>query len=188
MADEKLEKCVSSIFHEIVNYSKKNELQIEMKQILLQKRQRCSSHSEYMNTLIRNIAYTVETTSVIVQILKESIVQKQYVRPQNYVELINQAQQNIRAVMEDQLLPQYREQISKGIINNQDLSAKAEMIYSTTKVTNDYLLVFMDIFMETSNAFFTSDLFNYSSERVGQVVLNTASFHAAVIFDGVSFG
>ncbi|BCB05770.1 hypothetical protein [Bacillus sp. KH172YL63] len=179
-----INQLMGSIFISLTSNIDKEAVKKNSDQSLKVKRTKYVDDDLYMNSLISNIAFHIETTRAMHTIIERLIKDSKY----PYFPGINKAMEVAQDYIEqemDSLKPQYFKVISKTDKHEEKIVI-LEQLYTSSKVEQDLTYIFLKAFGEISNRELFKFMLDSSSEQTIDLLRKYSSFHALLLLDGFS--
>lgn len=182
--NEENNKLIASIFSKIAGNIDSYQFQIQVNQVLLQKRQRATSTNEYIVSLINNVTFYIEMEKEMNKILALMLNSENIPSPENLENQLVRIKTDLKHLVPT--VAQQNRQIynSKYETNNQIVEA-LQFDYAYHSLKQNLMITLLDIL--TSNPDTTRELFNSPATYIINVTNNYINTYINMKLENLRF-
>lgn len=164
----------------------KNKIQVGIKEILLKKRKRNNSNSDYFQTLVRNITFLEESSQMLNSVLLVLLKQQSFLSIQEFNYQVSSMMEKINSKENlKEKIPIYQKEIEGNTMQNK--IETAELFYGLTYLKKEIILTYILIFLDPQNRKFMKNYYLYNPKHVVNEVNKYAQNFSSMLLDNISF-
>lgn len=182
--DEKISKLYGQLFNQFSDDINSFQFQTEINQVLLTKRQRVANSEEYINILISNVTYFIETEKAVLKIIKEVFESKALPNYNNLEEKVFNAQNLIKQKMPEYSAESKQVYNEKYKTNNQKVEA-LQFDYAYHSLINNWTIDMIGVL--SNNPDFVKQLFAGSADSNIETLKKYLQLHANAKLENITF-
>jgi len=179
---ELLTKQTAGVINAVTKQPKweKEALLTGIQKILVEKREKVESDEEYLEGLLKNVAFYINHTNGMNNFFFQSIDKETFYTPDSFKVYLSNMRTMVKNPEELQkMMEKQRDYVLKGE-TLEERARHAELGYMTTKIVNDLLLDFLTTFYHPNNRDHMKPFMEYSAKVVVETVFKFCNTYAAL--------
>jgi hypothetical protein len=173
LSKELLSKHTAGVLGVVFNqpHWKKAELSSRLKQVLDEMRQNAGSQEAYLESLLRNVTFLIESTNRAISLLRFCVEEEKFMTQENFQQAMLEVS---RLVNETNFfaenMPRFKELVYRGSSIEEQV-AHGEMIYCDIRLVNVMVIDFIGTFQHPNNKDIMINFMEYASDVVVETLM-----------------
>jgi hypothetical protein len=183
LTKEEVTKVLSVILHQLAGSWQKEKIHSDVMEIIMNMRIKAENEQEYMDLLLTNIAFSVESSRALQQIMELILKQKTFPPRQAIETMMKDAQTRINEQLGN-LTGTYRAHFEK-IEDVKERKRRLELTYCPIILANRLKTDFILGFVHENNRETIKELLNTEPAYILESLHHLSGFYASMLLEGI---
>jgi hypothetical protein len=183
LTKEEVTKILSVILQQLASNWRKEKIHSDVMEIIMNMRIKAENEQEYMDLLLTNIAFAVESSRALQQIMELILKQKTFPSAQAIETMMKDAQTRINKQLEN-LVGTYRDHFAE-IEDIKERKRRLELTYCPIILANRLKTDFILGFVHENNRKTSQELLNTEPAYILESLHHLSGFHASMLLEGI---
>jgi hypothetical protein len=183
LTKEEVTKILSVILQQLASNWRKEKIHSDVMEIIMNMRIKAENEQEYMDLLLTNIAFAVESSRALQQIMELILKQKTFPSAQAIETMMKDAQTRINKQLEN-LVGTYRDHFAE-IEDIKERKRRLELTYCPIILANRIKTDFILGFVHENNRKTSQELLNTEPAYILESLHHLSGFYASMLLEGI---